>query len=67
MISEGTIAVSGINGGLGTGSVTLGDASTGSSNVGLLLGNGRGLANPITVSSLACGQAVIGFSGAGIN
>ncbi|WP_035612138.1 autotransporter-associated beta strand repeat-containing protein [Haloferula sp. BvORR071] len=67
IISEGAIAVTGTNGGLGTGSVTLGDAATGASSVSLLLGNGRGMANPITVSSLATGQAIIGFAGTGVN
>ncbi|WP_367875034.1 autotransporter-associated beta strand repeat-containing protein [Luteolibacter sp. Populi] len=65
VISEGAIAVINTNGGLGTGSVTLGDAATGGSAVSLLLGNARELVNPITVSSQATGQAIIGFAGTG--
>jgi fibronectin-binding autotransporter adhesin len=65
VISEGTVVVTGDNGGLGTGTVTLGDAATGSSPVALLIGPGRTLGNPITVSSLATGAVTIGQAASG--
>ncbi len=65
VISEGTVVVTGIDGGLGTGTVTLGDAATGSSPVSLLIGPGRNLGNPITVSSLATGDVTIGQAASG--
>ncbi|MCW1926117.1 autotransporter-associated beta strand repeat-containing protein [Luteolibacter arcticus] len=65
IISEGTIVITGVNGGLGTGSVTLGDAATGNSPVELRLTNGRNIPNNITISSLATGSALLGYSGTG--
>lgn len=65
VISKGAIAVTGVNGGLGTGTVTLGDAATGSSPVSLLIAPGRNLANPIAVSSQATGTVIIGQSASG--
>lgn len=65
VISQGTIVVTGVNNGLGTGAVTLGDANTGSTNVALLLTNGRGLSNAINVTNNGTGTATLGFSGTG--
>ncbi len=65
IISQGTIVVTGVNNGLGTGAVTLGDANTGSANVALLLTNGRGLGNAINVTNNGTGTATLGFSGTG--
>ena len=65
VLSEGSIVMTGVNGGLGTGTVTLGDAATGSSPISLLIGPGRNLANPIIVSSLATGSVTIGQAASG--
>ncbi|RYD65631.1 MAG: hypothetical protein EOP83_06985, partial [Verrucomicrobiaceae bacterium] len=65
ILSEGSIVMTGIDGGLGTGTITLGDAATGSSPLSLLIGTGRNLANPITVSSLATGDVTIGQAESG--
>jgi fibronectin-binding autotransporter adhesin len=65
LVSEGTVVMAGVNGGLGTGTVTLGDAATGSSPVSLLIAPGRNLGNPITVSSQATGSVIIGQSASG--
>jgi fibronectin-binding autotransporter adhesin len=64
-ISQGTIVMTGTNGGFGSGGITLGDASTGDADVAVLITNARGVGNAITVSDQGTGNAIIGFSGTG--
>lgn len=65
VLSQGSIVITGVNNGLGTGAITLGDSNTGNSNISLLLTNGRGLNNAINLTNNGTGTATLGFSGTG--
>ena len=65
MISAGTVSA-GNNTALGTGAVTLGDANTKTSDVGLLLNSGITLANAINLTTNGTGAALIGLE-SGVN
>lgn len=63
-VSAGTLRL-GANAGAGTGTITLGDASTGSSNVLLMVNNNSDPSNAIVVSALGTGTVTIGTDGGG--
>lgn len=61
-VTQGTLAL-GTNNGAGTGTITLGDASTGASNLSLLwtpTASTLTVTNPVTVSALGSGTVTIG-------
>lgn len=60
IISNGTLIGTTNNAAFGAGSVTLGDANTGVSNVALFLGDARAITNNVIVSASGSGTATIG-------
>ena len=63
-LSQGTL-IGSSNAAFGTGTITLGDAGTGSNNIAVRLANSADITNAVTVSASGTGTATIGTSGTG--